>query len=261
VRNLRLFFIGGVIAYRALFNWIRPSIYIPTMLGAPLFQMLFFTYIGRFSQAHGDAFYVVGNATQASAMSATYAAAMTIGNERWTQTLAPLLASPANRLMIFAGRSVPVVANGLLVSGVTFVCGRLLLRFHPPLGAVPALALVLVVTVSSCTAFGMLLGSVGLRARDVLFGANLAYFLMLLLCGVNIALSDLPGWLAQIGRLLPLTHGIAAARTLAAGGSLGSVSGLVWTELGVGAAWGIAAYGLFRLFELEGRRRASLETR
>ena len=87
----------------------------------------------------------------------------------------------------------------------------------------PALAAILLVTVASCTCFGMLLGSIGLRAKDFFFAANLAYFLMLLFCGVNIPLSVLPGWMSAVGRCLPLTHGIAAAREVAAGASLGSV--------------------------------------
>ena len=58
----------------------------------------------------------------------------------------------------------------------------------------------------------MLIGSIGLRARDVFFAANLVYFLMLLVCGVNIAEDDLPGWLQAIGDVVPLTHGIEAAR-------------------------------------------------
>ena len=66
----RVFFIGGVIAYRGLFNWIRPSMYIPTMLIGPIFQILFFAYLGRYSGVEDDAFFVVGNAIQASAMSA-----------------------------------------------------------------------------------------------------------------------------------------------------------------------------------------------
>ena len=66
--------------------------------------------------------------------------------------------------------------------------------------------------------------------------------------------------MAQIGRLLPLTHGIAAGREVAAGASLSSVSGLVWTELAVGVAWGTVAMTFVRLFEYEGRRRATLET-
>ena len=43
----RVFVIGGLISYRALFYWITPWQYIPTMLVAPLFQILFFVYLGR----------------------------------------------------------------------------------------------------------------------------------------------------------------------------------------------------------------------
>ena len=256
----RVFFIGGLIAYRGLFNWIRPSMYIPTMLIGPIFQILFFAYLGRYSGLRDDTFFVVGNAIQASAMSAVFAGTMTIANERNYQTLSPLLASPANRFAVFMGRSLPVLASGIVVSAWGFVMGRLLLNFHPPLSSIPALAVVVVVSVASCTAFGLTIGSVGMRARDVFMSANIAYYLMWLLCGVNIPLDALPGWLAQIGRLMPLTHGIAAGREVAAGAGLGSVSGLVWTELVVGAAYAAIAFTLVRWFEFEGRRRASLAT-
>jgi ABC-2 type transport system permease protein len=154
---------------------------------------------------------------------------------------------------------VPVLANGLLVSAFTFGAGILLLGFRPPLHSVPALVVVVLVTVTSCTAFGMLLGSIGLRAKDFFFAANLAYFLMLLFCGVNIPIDELPGWMGAISRCLPLTHGIEAARTVASGGGLGDVAGLVWTELGIGAAYALAAFGLFRFLERESRRTAVLD--
>ncbi|MDP9223162.1 MAG: ABC transporter permease [Actinomycetota bacterium] len=259
MRSLRVFFIGGIIAYKALFNWLKPSIYIPTMLGGPLFQILFFTYLGRFSGVQNDGFFVVGNAVQACAMSAIYGMTMTIANERYFGTLAPLLASPANRLALFLGRALPVVVNGLVVSIFGFCVGLGLLHFHLALGQVPALAAVLVVTVTSCTGLGLLLGSIGLRARDVFFISNSVYWLMLLLCGVNVPLSILPGWVQTIGRALPLTHGIAAARTIAGGGSFAQVAGGVAAEFRIGVLYGLAAYGLFRLFEVEARRRASLE--
>lgn len=83
---------------------------------------------------------------------------------------------------------------------------------------------------------------------------------MLLVSGVNVANEDLPGWLAAIGRGLPLTHGIEAAREIASGSSLGDVAGLLWTEALIGVVYATAAYVLFRVFESEGRRRASLET-
>lgn len=258
---LRIFFVGSAISYRALFNWISPYMYIPTMLGSPLFQILFFTYLGRYAHTgHGDAFFVVGNAVQVCGMSSVYGMTMSVANERQFSTLGPLLASPGSRSAIFLGRGLPVLANGLVVSGFGFVVGRLLTNFHPALRVVPALALIVLATTASCTAFGMLLGSIGLRGKDFFFAANLAYYLLLLFCGVNIPLSVLPDWMAAIGRCLPLTHGIAAARQVAAGAPLGHVSGLIWTELAVGAAYAVAGFGLFKLLERESRRTAVLDS-
>jgi ABC-2 type transport system permease protein len=258
-RWFRTFFVGGLIAYRGLFNWIRPAMYIPTMLGSPLFQLIFFTKLGQFAHAESADFYIVGNAVQVCAMSSVYGMTMAVANERWFGTLGPLLASPANRAAVFLGRGVPVLANGLLVSVFTFGAGALFLGFRPGVDAIPALAVILLVTVGSCTCFGMLLGSIGLRAKDFFFAANLAYFLMLLFCGVNIRLHQLPSWMSAVGRCLPLTHGIAAARQVAAGASLGDVAGLVWTEASIAIAYAIAAFGLFRILERESRRTAVLD--
>lgn len=259
INAARVFGIGGVISYRALFNWQSPTYYVPTMLGHPLFQILFFAYLGRFSHVRNDAFFVVGNSVQVCAMAGVYGMAMTIGGERWTQTLSPLLASPANRLALFLGRALPQIANGFVVSAFGFVSGWALLDFDPEPSSLPALAVVVALTCASCTGFGLVVGALGLRFRDVFTISNPAYFLMLLVCGVNIPLSALPGWLAGIGRGLPLTHGIEAARKLAGGTPFADVQGLVWTEVGVGAAWALLAYLLLRFFEEESRRRATLE--
>ena len=154
----------------------------------------------------------------------------------------------------------PNFVNGLIVSTFGFLVGWALLDFDPPLSAVPGLALCVLISAASCTALGMVIGAIGLRARDVMFLANLVYFLLLLFCGVNVPLDELPAWMEAIGRALPLTHGIEAAREVAAGAPLSSVADLLWTEAGIGAAYAFVAYGLFRYFESAGRRRASLET-
>jgi ABC-2 type transport system permease protein len=256
---LRVFLIGGLISYRALFNWARPAIYIPTMLGSPLFQILFFAYLGRYSGVRDDGWFVVGNALQACGMAGIYGMTLTIANERQYQTLSPLLATPANRLALFLGRAVPQIANGLLVSTFGFVVGLVFLRFSPAASSLPALALCGLSAVLSCTAFGMLLGSIGLRARDVFFISNIVYFLMLLLCGVNVPLSALPSWMRELSQALPLTHGIEAARAIAGGAALGDVSGLVLRELAVGLAYAAAAFAVFRALEVLGRRSGALD--
>src|SRR4029077_12122681 len=121
---------------------------------------------------------------------------------------------------LFFGRTLPVIANGILVSAFAFGVGIVVIGVRFPAGSAGPLAVILLVTVSSCTAMGMMLGSFGLRYRDVFFFSNLVYFLMLLLCGVNIPLSALPTWMQHISSVMPLTHGIAAARQVANGASL-----------------------------------------
>jgi ABC-2 type transport system permease protein len=258
--NLRVFFVGGYLSYRALFNWMHWTYYIPTMLGSPVFQVLFFAYVGRFAQLKDDEFFVTGNAVQLSAMAGVYGMAMTLGGERWTQTLSPLMATPANRLPLFLGRSLPLIANGIVTSAFAFVVGWALLDFEMDAAQIPALAVVVVASAFACTALGLLVGAIGLRARDVFFLANLVVFSLLLFCGVNIPLESLPQWMETVGRALPLTHGIEAAREVAAGAALGDVAGLVGRELVIGLVYTACAFALFRWFEVEGRRSAALET-
>jgi ABC-2 type transport system permease protein len=258
--SVRIFFVGGLISYKALFNWIKPEIYIPTMLGSPMFQILFFAHLGRYSGLRDDSFFVIGNAVQACSMASIYAMTMTVANERYFGTLSALLATPANRFALFMGRALPPIANGLFVSLFGLAVGVVLLDFSMADADPFAFALVLLVTVLSCTCFGMLLGSIGLRARDVFFASNLVYFLMLLFCGVNVPLDALPPWMEAVGRAMPLTHGIMAAREVAAGETLSEVAQLIQTEFLIGAVYGAIAFGLFRFFEVETRRKATLET-
>jgi ABC-2 type transport system permease protein len=257
---LRIFFRGGMFAYRGLFAWVDPRVYIPSMLGFPLFQLVFFTYVGRAASFQDDTFFVVGNAIMNANAGAIFGTSFTIGGERWTHTLSSVLATPANRFALFVGRALPNIANGFVVSAFCFVVGCLLLDVTIGREQIPALVVVVLVSTASCACFGLVIGSIGLRARDAVLYANLAYFGMLVFCGVNVPLDDLPDWMETIGRSLPLTHGIEAGREVADGATLHDVQGLLGTELLVGAVWGLFAYGLFRLFEAEGRRRASFET-
>ena len=89
--SLRIFFVGGLISFRALFNWLSPWIYIPSMLIAPIVQILLFAYMGRAADVESDEFYLIGNAVQYSAIPCLFAMANTVAGERWTQTLGIVL--------------------------------------------------------------------------------------------------------------------------------------------------------------------------
>jgi ABC-2 type transport system permease protein len=259
VNNLRIFFVGGLIAYRALFNWLNPWIFVPTLIVGPIFQLLFFAYLGRAAGLESDRFYVIGNALQIAALPGLFAMTFSISGERWYATLSPLLATPANRAAIFLGRALPVVVNAAFVCVVSFVAGALILGVHVDRATLPALAVVIGVTSISCTCFGFLGGPLGLRWRDAIIAINLADAVLLIFCGVNIPIASLPGWMQTVSEYLPVTHGLRAARRVADGAHLGDVSGLLLAELGIGAVYALLGFLWLRHLELVARRGATLE--
>jgi ABC-2 type transport system permease protein len=257
--SVRIFFIGGLISFRALFNWLSPWVYIPSMLVAPIVQILLFAYMGRAAGTESDEFYVIGNAVQYSAIPCLFAMANTVAGERWTQTLGIVLVTPANRVALFLGRSLPVVVNGFFVSMFSLLVGSLLLGVRLPSGAWLPLGLVVAIAAVSCTGLGLANAALGLRVRETAVMSNVLFGLLLIFCGANIAVDALPEWMASTARWLPLTHAIEAGRAIADGGTLASVSGLLGRELGLGVLYGAAGLVALRLLEVEGRRRATLE--
>lgn len=257
MKTLRLLGLGGVIAYRALFNWTTPGMFIGTLLIGPLFQLLFFAYLGRQLQVADDRFYIVGNAMLAASLACVFGGTMAVANERRYGTLGHVLLSPRSRTAVFLGRTLPYAGNGLLIAAFTLAVGALLLGLRIPLGAVPGLTLALAVGALSCGFFGLTLGALGLRFRDVWVVSNVSVALLVLLTGVNVPADRLPGWMVAIGQGLPITHAAEAARRLAGGDN--NVAVPLLTEALVGLTWAVLAALLLKVFEFESRRTASLD--
>jgi len=257
----RVFWYGGRMSYGMLFNWARPSIYIPTLIGGPTFQLFFFAALGSYATGRSPAYFAIGNAVQVSAIAGVFGMTMAIANERWFGTLPALLATPANRVAVFAGRFMPFIVNGLIVSLYAFGLGVIFLGVRLAPASLGVAGLALLVTVFSCTAIGALQGAISLRLRDGLFGANLITMSILLFCGVNIPLHELPGWMQVIGNLLPFTHGLEAVRQAADGAGLDQVGWLIGVEALVGIAYAVLAFALFVYLERSARRNATLDVR
>jgi ABC-2 type transport system permease protein len=255
----RIFLVGGVTSFRALWYWLTPWIYIPTMLVAPIFQILLFAYIGRSAHLRSDEFYLIGNALQYASIPCLFAMGQMVSGERYQQTLGAILVSPAARIPLFLGRSLPVIVNGAFVAAFSLAVGSLILGVHLPASSLAPLALVVLVASFSCTGLGFVNAAGSLRIRENAVLSNLIFGFLLIFTGANVPLDSLPGWMSTAAQGMPFTHAIAAARKLAAGAGLGDVGNLVGAELLVGAIYGLAGYGLLRWFELQGRRHASLE--
>jgi ABC-2 type transport system permease protein len=259
--SVRIFFIGGWMSYRALFGWLSPWILIPTFIIEPIFQILFFAYVGRAAGVGDDRFFLIGNAIQFASIPCLFAMGNTISGERGSQTLGLLLVSPARRVPLFLGRSLPVIANGLACSLLALGLGAVILRVSLPVSSLPLLAIVVAVSSFACTGLGLVTAALALRVLETAVLSNIVMGVLLIFCGVNVALGSLPSWMAAIGRCLPLTHGIAASRRLASGASWGDVSGDVWREAGIGLTYLLIGLVMLAYFERESHRLATIETR
>jgi ABC-2 type transport system permease protein len=182
-----------------------------------------------------------------------------IAGERYQQTLAYILVSPAGRLPLFLGRALPVIVNAMLVAAFSLVVSALILGIEIPASAWGPIALVIFVSSFSCTGLGLICAAAGLRLRETAVLNNIIFGLLLIFTGANVPIDELPGWMQAISNRIPLTHGIEAARELADGASLGDVSGLLATEFAIGVVYTVVGYGALRFMEHESRKRASIQ--
>jgi ABC-2 type transport system permease protein len=259
VTAVRVALIGGLLSFRGLFAWLHPALFVPTMIVPPLFQVLFFAYLGRAAELEDDAFYVVGNSIQLAALPGLFAMSHAIAGERRLQTLTHLLASPASRVALFLGRSLPVMVLGVAVSLSSFAFGALVLDVEPAASSLPPLVLAMATAAFSCTALGIAHAAIALRVRELAVFSNLVFAVLLVFCGVNVPLDALPGWMSTLAEGLPVTHAVQAGREIVAGASVADVAGLLVQELIVGAAFLVAGLALLRVYESLARRQATLE--
>jgi ABC-2 type transport system permease protein len=259
VNWLRVLVVGGLTSYRALFNWISPWVFVPHMIGYPVFEILFFASLGRFADAQSDEFFLIGNAFMGVAVVGFFGMSAAIAGERRSQTLTSLLASPASRLALFLGRALPSILTGFAVAALAFAICVPILGVELGAAELRGIAAAGLVSSFACTAFGLCLGALGFRGRNVTLFADVIAGSMLIVSGANVPLERLPGWVQAVGSVIPLTHGIEAARRVGEGQALADVSGLLATELGSGLAYLGLGLCMLRFFEYEGRRSATLE--
>jgi ABC-2 type transport system permease protein len=225
-----------------------------------LAQVVFFALIGRLVGSNETVrFLLVGNAIALATSCAMMAVPATTW-ERRAGTLPLLVASPTSPALVFLGRSVHTILDGLASSLGSLLLVSLLFGLPLPwprvLWVVP---LTLLVTVSAYL-LATCLGAVALRAmhsRNLI--ANIAIYTLLAVSGANLPPHAYPPLLAAAGALLPLRHGLAAIRDVIAGTPSGPIIRNATLEATVGLAWLGLSVVLFHRFAERGRRDGSIE--
>ena len=248
-QNLHLYLASAWYSYRALYAWQRFGPYVSGKIIYPTAQMLFFLYLGRLAGVENPIYIVIGNILLLPATNGVEGVSMTISGERDFRTLPYLIASPASRGPLFLGRPLVHIIDGTLSTITAFFIGVLVFGLDLKQSNLLLVALsVLVISITS-SGLGLILGSLSLRTREASTISAIAYFVLLVFCGVNLPVESLPRSMQWISYCLPLTRGIAAARQAMNGMEWHIVVYQLVEELLVGCIYFSVGYFLFRWFE------------
>lgn len=242
---------------RAIYTWKTWTI---GWLGRMLAQVTFFTLLGRVVGGSAGATYlVVGNALMTCVIESMSVVASTSW-ERAAGTLGLLAASRARLTPVFVGRSLQWPVSGTGTSLVAlFVLGPLFgLRWRPG-QILPAVVLVMLTAITTYFV-GLMLAALVLnvsRIRNIV--SNVAYWVMMAICGVQVPVGYWPHWVRWLADALPLTHLLAALRALVGGQGLTVVAGHAAAGLLAGLVWLTAAHCAFTVLLRRGRREGTIE--
>ncbi|MEX0781759.1 MAG: ABC transporter permease [Dehalococcoidia bacterium] len=186
-------------------------------------------------------------------------ALQTVGYELGNGTLGFTLASPVARGRLLASRGLIHIPNGLLAFAAAATIGSLVFRLD--LGGVNWLGVagsVLVISVS-LTALGLLLGIGSLKLREVWALLGVASVTLYVLSGAIIPLDTLHPAAQAAASVVPTRWGVEGMHRALDGDGIATVAPYWLAEVGVGAAVFMLAIGALRLYELDARRRGSVD--
>lgn len=152
---------------------------------------------------------------------------------------------------VYLCRVLPYIVDGVIASVLALaLAGPILGMTRSALDLAPLLPLYLLTSVTSAMMGLAIAGLASIRSADVLLG-NFATYIVLAAAGVVTPAPRSLAWLSAIGEILPLDHGLAAARA--------SLAGRPWAgecvlECAVGFGWAALAISILQIRDGRARR-------
>jgi ABC-2 type transport system permease protein len=215
-----------------------------TLILPLLFMVIFVGVFGNHTvgpkHVKASTYYVPGISAMAVIAASFVNLVMTITAQREAGVLKRRRATPVPAWVLIGGRTLTAMGVSLVAMGVLLVLGRLAYGVTVPGSTVPAVLLAAVVGSATFCVVGYAL-SAAIATADAAQPVVQAIMLPLyFISGVFIPNPNLPGWLQHVARIFPVEH-LADALHHAYDPAVRG-SGIVWSDLGVLAAW--AAVGL-----------------
>jgi len=253
VRIIRLIAVGLAFHVKSLtlsIFFLLTSVFMPLLVATVAYYMF------KAGGKPGTLFYASLGASVYGIWSSTlFGSGGAIQWQRWQGTLEVLVSAPAPFVLVVLPLTLATSAIGVYSLVSTLLWGRLV--FGIPFTIEHSLAFVVAVpaTILGLGLLGLLFASTFVLYRHANALSNMLEWPVLLVTGMLVPLSLLPGWSHPIAWVLAPTWGVRAIREAALGGT-------PWPDVGITVALGAAYLALgvvcLRYFESAARKRATL---
>jgi len=226
----------------------------------PLATLVFYVLLAAYSfNTTNLTRWVVGNSFLLCVSIALFTLGQAFDSERYYGRLRSIIASPMSNLATVLQKAVFPVLVAIATVIIGFVAGSLI--FDIPFTEINMGLMLAVIAVSMFAAIGLglLLGAISLLTDSMHLILNTMCYVLMIFCGANFPITQLPAWGQFISRLLPLTRGIEAGNLLFEGFNQGLFIRLMIGEFAIGAVFFAISYWVIKLAERAAIKRASLE--
>ncbi len=226
----------------------------------PLVTMIFYCLLAAYSfNTTNLTKWVVGNSFLLCTNTCIFSLGQSFTSERYFGRLRSIIVSPMSKMEIVLHKGMFPCITCIGTVFVGFFLGSLI--FGVPLTNVNwgLFILIMIVAMVSATGFGLFISVFGLITDQMHFILNVVSYLLILFCGANFPVSQLPMAGQFMSKILPLTRSIQAANLLFEGGGRAEFTRLLMGEILVGCVYFAMAFLIIKYVEKVAIKKASLE--
>ncbi|MCL2200940.1 MAG: ABC transporter permease [Oscillospiraceae bacterium] len=226
----------------------------------PLVTLTFYVLLAAYSfNAENLTHWVVGNSFLLCVNVSLFTLGQGFDSERIDGRLRSIIVAPENKLVAVLQKA----AFPMLVSVITVFAGFIVssLIFSVPFYEINLWLFMVVVIVSmfAASGLGLLLAALSLMTDSMHLILNTMNYVLMIFCGANFPIAQMPAWAGVLSQALPLTRGIEAANMLFTQNNPAAFAGLIFGEFVIGAIFFLLAFLAIKYAERTAIRRASLE--
>ncbi|MFH1415152.1 MAG: ABC transporter permease [Elusimicrobiota bacterium] len=160
---------------------------------------------------------------------------MSLAREKEMGTFETIIAAPLKNIEIILGKTLPYIILGMIDAVLVVIAGRIM--FDVPIrGPLIILALAAFIFICTTVSIGMLISTFSKNQQQAMLGTFIFLLPANLLSGLFFPLENMPAVIRSVAYLDPLMYFIKILRNVML---KGANPGMVWTDMGILALFGI----------------------